>query len=96
IWRWGGLELMTAPLPSLDAWHLLTYVFDGSQHSLYLDGTLANQSAAPAPSGAVGRCEFGRYWALKGESFSGQLDDVRIYKRALTEQEIQSLLAGTD
>ncbi|HLY11675.1 MAG TPA: LamG domain-containing protein [Planctomycetota bacterium] len=96
FWRWGGLVLMTAPVPSLDAWHHLAYTYDGTQHLLYIDGKLASQSTAAAPAGVIGRCEFGRYWALKNEAFSGQLDDVRIYKRALAEAELLGLSAGTD
>ncbi len=66
-------------------WHLMTFVGDGSSMRLYLDGE-------PNP-------EATRVWSvavqdqLKVGPFSGFVDDIRLYNRALTKAEVQQLYA---
>jgi arabinan endo-1,5-alpha-L-arabinosidase len=90
--------LVSAPVPSLNAWHHIAYVFDGTRHSLYIDGKLENTSTNPPQTATVTKCELGRWWG--GASglcyYGGSLDDVRIYSRALSEKEIQEIARGGD
>ncbi len=72
-------------------WHLITVMQDGSQGAsmIYVDGLLmaAGQSANVNGSGPL--------WiggaASVSEYFNGLIDDVRLYKRVLTEAEITEL-----
>jgi len=90
-----GLLVSTTP-PTAGAWHHYVYTYDGSPgtqgtHKLYIDGVLVNSNATIAPQTASPTTlEFGR-WAGNSEYFGGSLDDVRIYNRALTAAEVQTL-----
>jgi Concanavalin A-like lectin/glucanases superfamily len=79
----------TAALP-LNAWTHLAATFDGATLTLYVNGTQAASLAAGgniATSAGALRIGGNNIWP---EWFSGQIDEVRIYNRALSPAEIQS------
>jgi hypothetical protein len=88
----GGPDLDvlgTVALP-VNAWTHLAMTYDGATMRLYMNGTLAatrsatgNILATADPLRIGGNAPWGEY-------FAGQIDDVRIYNRALTEAEIQT------
>lgn len=98
FWKFGGVSLGKAPLPTVNAWHHWAYVFDGKTHSVYLDGKLESSVTVAPQSVPVTICEFGRYRGVGATSgyFSGSLDDVRIYNRALPEAEVRGLATGNE
>ncbi len=61
--------------------------------NLYLDGGLLQQAAYTTPSYPLSNIYLGRM-ADGGRTYTGLLDDVQIYGGALTEQEIQAVMAG--
>lgn len=74
-------------------WHFVAGTYDGSTAAIYLNGSLVNSVAA---SGTlkdsttplnIGRSEEGGW----PHHFGGDIDDVRIYDRALSATEIQQL-----
>ena len=74
-------------------WYFLTYTWDGSTESLYVDGVL---DASRALSGTIteysNRNGIGAGVREEVSSyFSGIIDDVRVYNRALTGDEIKRL-----
>jgi len=80
-----------------NTWHHAAVVKSGSSASLFLDGTLAASSSNAANPVAysahgllMGADDDSGRGALSG-FFYGDLDDVRIYKRALTSTEIRNL-----
>lgn len=90
-WKWGGVILVQLPtLFQPDAWYHLTYVFDGTNHILYLDGverarsTVVNQTGA-ATAASVGGSIY--------DTLTGSLDDVRVYTSGLTAYEVQAVYA---
>ncbi|HVR83024.1 MAG TPA: LamG domain-containing protein [Planctomycetota bacterium] len=98
FWKFGGGLLASATAPTVEEWHHCAFVSDGKTHSVYLDGKMENSTSNPSQAVPVTNCEFGRYRGLGGEShyFSGALDDIRIYNRALTEPEVRGLATGTE
>jgi hypothetical protein len=50
----------------------------------------ASNGAAPSVSNPC-NADIGCYWGGYNGFFDGLIDDVRIYKRALTEEEIEDL-----
>ena len=78
----------TAQLP-LNTWTHLATTYDGSALRLYVNGT---QVATLAATGSIvtstGALKFGGN-ALWGEWYSGLIDELRVYNRALTPAEIQ-------
>jgi hypothetical protein len=87
------------PLESLslitdDQWHHVGFVWDGSYRMLYVDGAeVAKDTAAQNPlKSATGGLHIGAGKNLEaGTFFSGLIDDVRIYNKALTPEEIEAL-----
>jgi hypothetical protein len=72
---------------SLNQWGHLAVVFDGSQVKFYLNGALV--STVPLQATITARSNPFQLGAFNTqEFFKGSLDEVRIYNRALTAQEI--------
>ncbi len=78
-----------SPLPQ-NAWSHIATTYDGTTVRLYVNGVVAGTStisgSMPASSGPL-RLGGNSIWT---EWFRGQIDDVRIYNRALHRGEIQS------
>ncbi len=78
----------TAQLP-LNTWTHLATTYDGSALRLYVNGTQVGTLAATgAITTSTGALKFGGN-ALWGEWYSGLIDELRVYNRALTPAEIQ-------
>jgi hypothetical protein len=79
----------TAQLP-LNAWSHLATTYDGATLRLYVNGT---QVASKAQTGSIAvstaQLRIGGN-AIWGEYFSGLIDEVRIYNRALAVAEVQA------
>jgi PKD repeat protein len=80
----------TADFPA-NAWVHLAATYDGQYQRLYLNGkqvaARAQQGAISKSSGVlrIGADNDGGFW---GDCFKGYIDEVRIYNRALTPQEV--------
>lgn len=78
------------PTPlTANAWSYLTATFDGSTFSLYVNGVLAATGGSSAISTSNGALRIGGN-SVYGDYFSGLIDEVRIYNRALSVGEILS------
>jgi hypothetical protein len=74
-------------------WHFLTYTHNGTHLKVYSNGEIYGESngyALALPSSSSTDLFIGSN-ALLPRFFNGSLDDVRIYNRSLTEQEIQAI-----
>jgi hypothetical protein len=91
----GTFTGATWPIPPFDAnglvWVHLTGVFDGTNYQLYHNGMLVNSTTGSGPAGIQGSWSIGGYSNVQGGDalFKGQIDDVRIWKRARTAAEIE-------
>ncbi len=89
----GGWKVATAPLDSSynDVWHHFAGTYDGSQIKLYVDGDLVsttNQTGAiniNADPVRIGTRDGTRWY------HNGLIDDVRLYDRAISGDEIKKL-----
>ena len=80
--------LATSPLPS-NTWSHLALTYDGTTLRIFVNGRLASAQPANgllATAGTPLRIGGDSIW---GEYFSGLIDEVRIYNRPLTANEIQ-------
>jgi hypothetical protein len=78
-------------------WHHVTGTWgdaDGNVN-LYLDGNLLQQATYTTPSYPLTNIYLGRM-ADGGRTYTGLLDDVQIYGGALTADEIQMVMAGSE
>ena len=92
--RSGGNILVTASSTPTSGWHHVAYTYNGTTHSLYVDGgTPATSTAASDATATPTTVYLGTYNGAN-ELLAGRLDDVRVYKRVLSATEIASLAAG--
>ena len=70
-------------------WDHIAATFDGNTRALWLNGHLLVSDTPFGHNVAANNFAVGK--TVGNEYFSGQLDDVRIYNRALSLGEIQSL-----
>jgi len=89
----NGVYFGWGPL-SMNVWHYVVGTFDGSTMRLYVDGSLVGSAPqtdigvnAAIPFRIAKHTTFGEYLQLK-------IDEVRIYNRALTTEEIQESYQG--
>jgi hypothetical protein len=93
-WRNSG----TINSISDNKWHFIVGTFDGTSLKLYIDGALVNTNNS-LPTNKIDGCvggniEIGRWWSSDPLYFRGIIDDLRIYNRALSQNEIQYLYAN--
>ena len=89
----GGTLVTSSTVPSNNVWHHLAYTWDGATNALYLDGVLDttsttahSQTATPVTTHiGVG------YGGVN--YFGGQMDDARVYSRALSAVDVAALYA---
>ena len=76
-------------------WHFAVGIKDNNVLSLYIDGSLVagpkSFSIPDVRSNAVTLIGSYTISAVSGELFNGQIDDVRVYNRTLSEEEVQAL-----
>ncbi len=85
--------LSSTKTPLLE-WHFIVATYDGIVLKMYVDGLLASSSVLTNP-GPLRKCganlRIGLGWNNFPNNFKGRIDDVRIYKRALTACEVYRL-----
>lgn len=82
-------RLLTGPGYDDGLWHFIVATYDGSVQRLYVDGLLKiSVYASYTPANNV---DISMGAATGGGYFKGKMDDVRIYNRALSADEIRML-----
>jgi hypothetical protein len=78
-------------VPSQFVWHHIAYIYDGSKNGIYLNGTLLCSSTIEPAAAPVTAFELAR-WVGGGSYFKGFIDDVRIFNRALSTEELNLVM----
>jgi hypothetical protein len=84
---WKKPEVTSGKLPTGE-WTHLALTFDGEHLRLYVNGNLVDTTAANGPQASKGPLKFGCA-EVYGQDFEGKLDEVRIYDRALSGEEVR-------
>ena len=89
----GGGNNCKAPV-SPGTWHHLVGTFDGQVLRLYVDGRLADTRTSAAPTAGRGGpfrigASTGNVELTRGAHFAGLVDEVRVYDRAVSAEEVQ-------
>jgi hypothetical protein len=78
-----------------DQWHHIAGVFNGTQAMIYIDGVL---DTAVASTGSINVSSYALYIGensqATGRHLTGLIDDVRLYNKALSLEEIQQAMRG--
>jgi fibronectin type 3 domain-containing protein len=88
----GGTEVVARAQNRIaqDSWTHVAATYDGTAVRLYVNGSLAaSRSAGGSISTSSGPLRIGGN-VVRGESYRGLIDELRIYRRALTATEIRT------
>jgi hypothetical protein len=78
-----------------DEWHFGAGVYDGAEVRIYVDGVLdVSRAATGQLASASYNVYIGENDQMTGRYMTGILDDVRVYSRGLTEEELDLVMAG--
>jgi len=75
-------------------WYHIVYTNDGTTAKFYLNGVLVNTMPSPNPVQLSGDAAFGRMNHPAYDSFNGNLDDIGLWNRALSDCEVNCLYTG--
>jgi uncharacterized repeat protein (TIGR01451 family) len=78
---------MQAGVLETGRWHQVVAVWDGSTNTLWLDGRKRASARQGAPAPLAGPLRIGQH-------FIGAIDEVKVYDRALSEDEIAEVFPG--
>jgi hypothetical protein len=88
-WTAGSAHISSTEPPTLDEWHHIAFTFDGERVRIYVDGAMgSNPGSSPGNLGpnvsalTIGASNGG------GSPFEGDIDEVAVYDRALSADEI--------
>jgi len=86
----GSLHVVESrTVPSIGIWYHATGIFDGSQMSIFVNGGKENFITTTGSISNFGRdIQIGRYEAEPNEYNHGPIDEVRIYNRPLSKEEV--------
>jgi prepilin-type N-terminal cleavage/methylation domain-containing protein len=87
----SGLTISASPSISTGTWHYVDFVGTSVGHFIYVDGALASDPNNTSPSGAPSSKLFIGEYYNSGLTWSGNIDDIRLYNRALSAAEIQAM-----
>jgi hypothetical protein len=89
---WSEDEVVYSPEPiEEDVWTHVAYTYDGRRARIYLDGELVSDKAVgPRELASTGPLEIGCDSPELGAQFSGRIDEVRLYDRALDGGEVDT------
>lgn len=82
----------SANYPTGAAWHHFVGVYDSSNVKLYIDGVLIDTQTQSGNFQNLVPLTFGVYGSV--QYFKGKMDEIRIYNRALSDVEVQTLFSG--
>ena len=90
----GWFAASFGPLQA-DTWYHLAATYDGDELVAYKNGILVNSNPGPTgdPAAESATLKLGRH-AVAGQYFGGIIDDVRVYSKVLTIEEIQQTMRG--
>jgi hypothetical protein len=94
---WTGVAVASSPI-DLGVWTHLASVFDGSQAYIYVNGTQSGvQPMTGVDNNIRNNCFFGRsnWHDISDPDTNAILDDIKIYNRALSSQEIAQDMNST-
>ena len=92
-WTWAGTSLVTGTTPVDGGWHNIVYSYDQTNNTLYVDGVAATSTTTAHQTGTITQAVLGSADGTQ-EFLNGSLDEVRVYKAALTAAQVAQLGAG--
>jgi hypothetical protein len=92
-WKGMGSTVLVGTAAPGSGWHHVVYTFDGTTRRLYVDGTSRGTSTMAGETGAVTEGHVGGFGT---QMFAGTVDEIRVYDRAITADEVTALSNGQE
>jgi len=96
---YGSEQKLTTAAPATGTWKHVAVVLASGQGSLYVDGALVTGPSAvalrPVDLGTIDYAYLGKSQFTSDSYFDGQIDEFRVYDRALSAAEIRALYQFT-
>ena len=91
-----GSDVQFSAVINDDQWHMLTYVRDGSRGYIYVDAVQVGTYNSAFSLDTVTRWSIGQEWdgSTPSDFYTGMVDDVRFYNKALSQAEVVQLTRG--
>jgi hypothetical protein len=91
---WYGCDFGSSTVSNfVNSWHHVAVTYDGTTHKFYYDGAFLNSGSGQVRATTGNRFYLGK--TVDDIPFTGVLDDVAIYTRALSAADIVDLKAGS-
>lgn len=87
----GEVGYVGTPTPMLDRWTYSAVTYDGAIHTMYIDGVKTQDNlgiASEAIGEGAGHFTIGDSWPGQFFKFDGEIDELAIYDRPLTAEQI--------
>jgi hypothetical protein len=98
--RYDGSDLNypDAPLVADGQWHMMTYVREGNEGRIFVDGVLAVTYSSSFSLSGVTRWSIGQEWddSTPSNFYTGLVDDVRFYDGPLSADHVLDLFNGIE
>ena len=95
--KYSGALITNNGVNYLDnGWHFCVGTYDGSMMKIYMDGVYICSNPKTGDVDDLANYLIGFDESNNNRHFNGDIDDIRIYNRALSELEIQSLYTGIE
>lgn len=94
LWKIAGTQVIsTQDVPNNNSWHHIVCLYTGTELQIYQNGILTGSTpfAGNIPATAVNLMAGRQADGAASSVFTGVLDDLRIYNRALTADEIKTI-----
>lgn len=91
VWTWGGTPLVNSTGITLSngVWHHIAYTFDGTTHTLYVDGVANNTATTAQLAGTITAVFINGYpTGVAAETGTFSIEDISYFTRTLTAAEI--------
>jgi len=85
------------PAYDFTTWHMLTFTWDNTAKRIFIDGVLQREVSGTYTTASTGDVHLGRHGCdcyQEREHLNGQIDELRIYGRALSAADIGALHAA--
>ncbi len=89
----GGIFLKSKSAAILNTWNYAAFIVTGTKWKLFLNGTWEEFDQSEVASSSSNPLLIGNN-PDGGRNFQGMIDDLRIYSRALTEEEVLKTMRG--
>ncbi len=89
------VSLSGTTVPQIDDWHHVLVTAGSDLVRIYVNGNLENTTGVLSQDSSSSTFDIGRHYGSNTYRIHGGIDDIRIYNRALTASEIQTLYAQT-